>query len=101
MFHTQTDGQSERTIQILEDILRASVMELGGNWEDHLPLAEFSYSDNYQTNIQMALFEALYGHLYRSLLCWGEVGESIILGPDMVRETSEKIKVIREKLIIA
>ena len=98
-FHPQTDGQSERTIQILEDMLRASVMELGGNCKDHLTLAEFSYNNSYQTSIQMAPFEALYGRPCRSPLCWGEVGESIILGPDMVRETSEKIKVIREKLI--
>ena len=97
-FHPQTDGQSERTIQILEDILRASVMELGGNWEDHLPLAEFDYNNSYQASIQMALFEALYGRPCRTPLCWGEVGETILHGPDMVRETSEKIKVIREKL---
>ena len=100
-FYPQKDGQSERTIQILEDMLRASVMGLGGNWEDYLPLAEFAYNNSYQASIQMAPFEALYGRLCISPLCWDEVSESIILGSDMVRETSDKIKVICKKLITA
>ena len=100
-FHPQTDGQSERTIQILEDMLRATVMGLDGNWEDHFPFAEFAYNDSYQASIQIAPFEALYGCPCMSPLCWDEVSESIILGSDMVRETSDKIKVIRGKLISA
>ena len=60
-FHPQTDGQSERTIQILEDMLRACVLDLRGSWEDHLPLVEFAYNNSYQASIEMAPFEALYG----------------------------------------
>jgi hypothetical protein len=58
-FHPQTDGQYERVIQVLEDLLRACALEFGGNWEEHLPLAEFTYNNSYQTTIRMAPFEAL------------------------------------------
>ena len=100
-FHPQTDGQSERTIQTLEDMLRACVMDFRGNWEDHLPLVEFAYNNSYQASIQMAPFEALYGRPCRSPLCWTEVGEASAFGPDLVQETTEKIKVIRKRLITA
>ena len=60
-FHSQTDGQSERTIQILEDMLRACVLDLKGSWEEHLPLVEFTYNNSYQASIHMAPYEALYG----------------------------------------
>ncbi|KAI3775999.1 hypothetical protein L1987_45759 [Smallanthus sonchifolius] len=60
-YHPQTDGQSERTIQTLEEMLRACVIDLGGSWDDHLPLMEFSYNNSYHTSIQAAPFEALYG----------------------------------------
>jgi len=60
-FHPQTDGQSERTIQTLEDLLRSYVLEFGGNWEDLLPLVEFTYNNSHQTTIDMAPYEALYG----------------------------------------
>ena len=100
-FHPQTDGQSERTIQILENMLRATIMGLGGNWEDYLSLVEFAYNNSYQVSIQMAPFGALYGRPCITPLYWDEVSESIVLGSDMVRVTSEKIKVIREKLITA
>ena len=53
-FHPQTDGQSERTIQVLEDMLRACVLDHQGSWEEHLPLLEFAYNNSYQANIQMA-----------------------------------------------
>ncbi|XP_057459254.1 uncharacterized protein LOC130749915 [Actinidia eriantha] len=100
-FHPQTDGQSERTIQTLEDMLRACVVDFRGNWEDHLPLVEFAYNNSYQASIQMAPFEALYGRPCRSPLCWTEVGEASIFGPDLVQETTEKIKVIRKRLVTA
>ena len=60
-FHPQTDGQSERTIQVLEDMLRACVLDHNGSWEEHLPLVEFAYNNSYQASIQMAPYEALYG----------------------------------------
>ena len=67
-FHPQTGGQLERTIQVLEDMLRACVLEHKGSWEEHLPLVEFSYKNSYQTSIQMAPYEALYGKPFRSLI---------------------------------
>ena len=60
-FHPQTDGQSERTIQNLEDMLRVCVLELKGSWEEHLPLVEFDYNNSYHASIQMEPCEALYG----------------------------------------
>ena len=100
-FHPQTDGQSERTIQILEDMLRACVMDFGGGWERYLPLAEFAYNNSYQASIQMAPYEALYGRKCRSPIGWFEVGESQLLGPELVQEASEKVKLIRERLLAA
>ena len=69
-FHPQTDGQSESTIKVLEDMIRACVLDLKGSWEEHLPLVEFAYNNNYQASIQMTPFEALYGRPCRSLICW-------------------------------
>ena len=98
-FHPQTDGQFERTIQVLEDMLRACVLDHQGSWEEHLPLVEFAYNNSYQASIQMAPYEALYGRPCRSLLCWTEVGESSITGPDLIRDTSEKVSLIRQCLL--
>ncbi|KAD4385309.1 hypothetical protein E3N88_25477 [Mikania micrantha] len=75
-YHPQTDGQSERTIQTLEDMLRSCVIDFGGNWDTHLPLVEFSYNNSYHTSINAAPFEALYGRKCRSPLCWTEIGDS-------------------------
>ncbi|KAH9716301.1 hypothetical protein KPL71_021415 [Citrus sinensis] len=74
-FHPQTDGQSERTIQTLEDMLRACVMEFKGNWDNYLPLMEFAYNNSYQASIEMATYEALYGRKCKTPVCWDEVGE--------------------------
>ncbi|XP_050915829.1 uncharacterized protein LOC127130917 [Lathyrus oleraceus] len=79
--HPQTDGQTERTIQTLEDMLRACVLESGGNWKELLPLIEFSYNNSYHASIGMAPYEALYGRKCRIPLCWIEVGKERILGP--------------------
>ena len=100
-FHPQTDGQSERTIQLLEDLLRACVLDHQGSWEEHLLLVEFTYNNSYQASIQMAPYEALYGRPCRSLLCWTKVGESSITGPDLIRDTSEKVILIRQRLLTA
>ncbi|GJS00610.1 putative reverse transcriptase domain-containing protein [Tanacetum coccineum] len=97
-YHPQTDGQSERTIQTLEDMLRACVMDFGGSWDTHLPLIEFSYNNSYHTSIKCAPFEALYGRKCRSPVIWTEVGESQLIGPEIVQETTEKIVQIRERL---
>ena len=74
-FHPQTDGQSERTIHILEDMLRACVLEFEGNWDQHLSMLEFAYNNSYQNSIQMAPYEALYGRKCRSPVGWFEVGD--------------------------
>jgi len=83
-FHPQTDGQSERTIQILEDMLRACILDFKGSWDNHLHLVEFSYNNNYQASIQMAPYEALYGKKCRSPVCWDDIGERKLLGPDLI-----------------
>ena len=100
-FHPQTDGQSKRTIKVLEDMLRACVLDHKGSWEDHFPLVEFAYNNNYQASIQMAPYEALYGRPCRLPLCWTEVGESSITGPHLIRDTSEKVSFIRQRLLTA
>ncbi|GJX84696.1 putative reverse transcriptase domain-containing protein [Tanacetum coccineum] len=97
-YHPQTDGQSERTIQTLEDMLRACVMDFGGSWDTHLPLIEFSYNNSYHTSIKCAPFEALYGRKCRSPVIWTKVGESQLIGPEIVQETTKKIVQIKERL---
>ncbi|KAA3459053.1 DNA/RNA polymerases superfamily protein [Gossypium australe] len=97
-FHPQSDGQSERVIQILEDILRGCVLDFSGSWEEYLPLAEFAYNNSYQASIQMAPYEALYGRICRTPTCWTELGERQMLGPELVVETEDKVKVIRARL---
>ncbi|KAG8488163.1 hypothetical protein CXB51_018403 [Gossypium anomalum] len=97
-FHPQTDGQSERVIQILEDMLRCCILEFSGNWERYLPLAEFAYNNSYQASIKMAPFEALYGRKCRTPLYWSELSESKLVGVDLIRETEEKVQIIRESL---
>ena len=100
-FHPHTDGQSERTIQVLEDMLRVCVLDHKGSWEEHLPLVEFSYNNSYQASIQMELYETLYGRPCGSPLCWTEVGESSITGSDMIRDTSKKVSLIRQRILTA
>nr|GEZ03664.1 reverse transcriptase domain-containing protein [Tanacetum cinerariifolium] len=90
-YHPKTDGQSERTIQTLEDMLQACVIDVGSSWDKHLPLVEFSYNNSYHASIKAAPFEALYGRKCRSPICWSEVGESQLTGPKLIRETTKKI----------
>ena len=90
-YHPQTDGQTERVNRVLEDLLRACIVHFGDSWEDHLPLFEFSYNNSFQSSIGMAPFEALYGRPCKSPSCWSETTDRLILGPDMIRETSEKL----------
>nr|GEV64294.1 putative reverse transcriptase domain-containing protein [Tanacetum cinerariifolium] len=78
-----TDGQSERTIQTLEDMLRACVIDFGGSWDVHLPLAEFSYNNNYHSSIRCAMFEALYDWKCRSPVLWAEIGKGSLIGPEL------------------
>ncbi|KAL5760844.1 hypothetical protein ACOSQ2_019682 [Xanthoceras sorbifolium] len=97
-FHPQTDGQSERVIQVLEDMLRSCVIDFEGSWDRHIPLVEFVYNNSFQSSIGMAPYEVLYGRKCRTPLCWTELSESKIAGPDLIRETEEKVKVIKERL---
>nr|GEU56283.1 putative reverse transcriptase domain-containing protein [Tanacetum cinerariifolium] len=95
-YHLKTDGQSERTIQILEDMLRACVIDFGNGWERHLPLVEFSYNNSYHASIKATPFEALYGRKCRSPVCWAEVGDAQLTGPEHIYETTEKIIQIKQ-----
>nr|GEX01183.1 putative reverse transcriptase domain, ribonuclease H-like domain, aspartic peptidase domain protein [Tanacetum cinerariifolium] len=114
-YHPETDRQSERTIQTLEDMLRACTIDFEKGWVNHLPLAEFSYNNSYHASIKAAPFEALYGRnyhasikaapyetlygrKYRSPVCWAEVGESQLTGPELIQETTEKIVLIKQRM---
>jgi len=100
-YHPQTDGQTERINQILEDMLRACALTYSQKWDESLPLAEFAYNNSYQESIRMAPFEALYGRRCRTPLNWSEAGERNVFGPDMVSEAEEQVRVIQENLKIA
>ncbi|GKA78739.1 putative reverse transcriptase domain-containing protein [Tanacetum coccineum] len=97
-YHPETDGQSERTIQTLEDMLRVCVIDFGKGWERHLPLVEFSYNNSYHASIKATPFEALYGQKCRSPVCWAEVGDVQLTRPEIIHETTEKIVQIRQCL---
>ncbi|KAJ9546254.1 hypothetical protein OSB04_025961 [Centaurea solstitialis] len=97
-FHPQTDGQSEITIQTLEDMLRACVLDFGGSWDTYLPLAEFSYNNSFHASIGMPPYEMLYGRRCRTPICWGEVGQRELGSTEIVQRTTESIEMIRERL---
>ncbi|GKF49067.1 putative reverse transcriptase domain-containing protein, partial [Tanacetum coccineum] len=99
--HPKTDGQSERMIQTLEDMLRTCVIDFGSGWDKHLPLAEFSYNNSYHASIKAAPFEALYGRKCRSPVCWSEVGDAQLTGPEMIHEMTEMIVQIKTRLLAA
>nr|GFB19951.1 putative reverse transcriptase domain-containing protein [Tanacetum cinerariifolium] len=97
-YHPKTDGQSERTIQTLEDMLRACVIDFGKSWDRHLPLVEFSYNNSYHTSIKAAPFEALYGRKCRSAVCWAEVRDAQLTGPEIIHEATKKIVQIKSRI---
>ncbi|GJT79828.1 hypothetical protein Tco_1054170 [Tanacetum coccineum] len=100
-YHPQTNGQSERTIQTLKDMLRTCVIDFGSSWERHLRLVEFSYNNSYHASIKAAPYEALYGRKCRSPVCWSEVGDSQLTSPELIRDTTEKIVQIKNRLLAA
>ncbi|GKB70584.1 putative reverse transcriptase domain-containing protein [Tanacetum coccineum] len=100
-YHPQTDGQSECTIQTLEDMLKACVLDFGGSWDVHLPLVEFSYNNIYHSSVRSAPFEALLGRKCRSPIMWAEVGEGQLIGHELVQETTGKISQIKDRLKVA
>jgi hypothetical protein len=98
-YHPQTDGQTERTNQVLEDMLRACSLKHGCNWDKSLPYAEFSYNNSYQASLKMSPFEALYGRKYRTPLYWDQTGERQFFGLEIIQEAEEQVRIIRENLI--
>ncbi|GJU68907.1 putative reverse transcriptase domain-containing protein [Tanacetum coccineum] len=97
-YHPETNGQSKRTIQTLEDMLRACMINFGKGWVKHLPLAEFSYNNSYHASIKAASYEALYGRKCRSPVYWAKVGEAQLTGPELIQETTEKIVLIKQRM---
>ena len=83
---------------MLEDMLRSWVIDYEGSWDRHIPLVEFLYNNSFQSSIGMAPYEALYERKSKTPLCWTELSEKKIIGPDLIQETKEKVKVIRERL---
>nr|GFA72773.1 reverse transcriptase domain-containing protein [Tanacetum cinerariifolium] len=94
----KTDGQSERTIQTLKDMLLACAIDFRKGWVNHFTLVKFSYNNSYHASIKAVPFEALYGRKCRSHVCWTEVGEAQILGPELIQETTEKIVQIKQRM---
>lgn len=97
-YHPQTNGQTQRTIQTLEDLLRACAIEHKGSWMECLPLVGFMYNNSYQSSIAMAPFEVLYGRKCRTPICWYEDGEALLLGPEILQQVTNQVKLIREKI---
>jgi hypothetical protein len=94
--HPQIDGQSERTIQTLEDMLRVCALDFGGSWDEHLPLIEFSHNNSYHASIDMAPFKALYGRKCRSPVAWADFGDSQLIGPELIEETKSGTRKTKE-----
>ncbi|GKB58585.1 putative reverse transcriptase domain-containing protein, partial [Tanacetum coccineum] len=99
--HFVSNFWSERTIQTLEDMLRACMIDFGSGWDCHLPLVEFAYNNSYHVSIKVVPYEALYERKYRSPVCWSEVGDNQLTGPELIRDTTEKIVQIKNHLLAA
>jgi hypothetical protein len=97
-YHPQTDGQTERTNQVLEDMLRAYAVKHGGSWDKSVPYVEFSYNNSYEASLKMTPFEALYGRKCRTLLYWVQTGERQFFGPKIMQEAEEQVRIIRESM---
>jgi hypothetical protein len=97
-YHSQTDGQTERVNQILEDMLRACALQYGRRWDKSQPYAKFSYKNSYQESLKMAPFEMLYGHRCGTPLFWNETGERKVFGPNILQEAETQVHMVRENL---
>nr|GEW82398.1 putative nucleotidyltransferase, ribonuclease H [Tanacetum cinerariifolium] len=97
-FHPQIDGQSERNIQTLEDMLRSCALKWTGNWDDYICLVEFAYNNSWHASIKCAPFKMLYSRKCRAPICWDQVGERVIEEPEMIEMTNAKVTVAKEKL---
>jgi transposase InsO family protein len=100
-YHPQTDGQTERVNQILEDMLRACALQYERSWDKSLPYAEFSYNNSYQESLKMAPFKMLYGRRCRTPLIWNETGERRVFRPDILEEAEKQVRTVRENLHVA
>jgi hypothetical protein len=100
-YHPQTDGQTERTNQVLKDMLRACALKHGGSRYKSLPYVEFSYNNSYQASLKMSLFEALYGRKCRTPLYWDQTSERQFFRPEIIQEAEEHVRMIRENLRVA
>jgi transposase InsO family protein len=100
-YHPQTNGQTERVNQILEDMLRACALQYGRSWDRSLSYVEFSYNNSYQESLKMVLLEMLYGHRCRTPLFWSETGERKGFGSDILQEAEKQVHMVRENLRIA
>jgi hypothetical protein len=95
-YHPQTDGQTERVYQILEDMLRACALQYGRSWDKSLWYVEFSYNNSYEESLKMAPFEMLYGCRCQTPLFWSETGERKVFGPDILQEAEKQVRMVRE-----
>jgi hypothetical protein len=99
-YHPQTDGQTERTNQILEDVLRACELKYGKSWDKSLPYAEFSYN-GYQASIKMTPYEALYGCQCRTPLFWSQTRENQVFGLEVLKDADKQVQMVHESLKVA
>jgi len=97
-YHPQTDGQFERTIQSLEDLLRMCMLDHLGAWDEVLPLIEFTYNNSFHASIGMAPYKALYGRKCRTPLCWYQDGEAVLVGPELLEQTTENVRMVRDRM---
>ena len=97
-FNPTTYGQTERTIQTLEDMLRSCVLDFGGSWDDKLDMIEFSYNNSYHSSIGMALFKALYGCSCRSPVCWNDSSDTVAAESPLIQEMIEQVQLIRKRM---
>jgi hypothetical protein len=100
-YHPQTDGQTKRVNQILEDMLRAYALQYGRSWDKSLPYAEFSYNNSYKESLKMAPFQMLYGRRCQTPLFWSEARERKVFGPDVLQEVEKQVRMVRENLRVA
>jgi hypothetical protein len=101
VYHPQTDGQTERVNQILEDKLRACALKDKKSWDKCLPYAGFSYNNSYQESLKMSPFKVLYGRKWRTPLFWNEPGENQVFGLEILWEAEKKVQAVRENLQLA
>jgi hypothetical protein len=94
-YHLESDGKTERTNRIIEDMLKMYVMDQPSKWEDYIHLVEFSYNNGYRASLKMSLFEALYGRKCNTLVSWDNLTNKTIIGIDLLKEMEEQMTKIK------